>query len=51
MKITVDYEECNGCEYAPDCELLKIMQDIVNNTVEVLREMTGATLPQHEVHN
>jgi hypothetical protein len=50
VKIKVDYEECNVCEEAADCELLKEMQTLVDATVSALRDMTGATLPQHEVH-
>lgn len=50
MKIKVDYEECNICEEREDCSNLKEMQALVDATVSVLRKMTGATLPQHEVH-
>lgn len=40
MKIKVDYEECNTCGEAEDCELLKAMQKLVDCTVEVLRDMS-----------
>lgn len=53
MKIKVDYEECKNCEEQQDCTLLKAMQEVVDETVEILRGMTPKEhLPTHadEVH-
>jgi len=52
MKIKVDYEECKICESAPDCELLKAMQEVVDKTVKILRGMAPKErLIQHEVQS